>query len=159
MKNIFTPPKNITTRDRSYPSIFLGGTIDMGNSENWQKKLSESLLLNGYNVFNPRREDYDSSWTQEFTNPQFSQQVNWELNAMDNSDIILFYFKKDSQSPITLLELGLYANSGKVLVVCEDGFWRKGNVDIVCSKYNIPLYSNLEYINNYVDDFRKNLIL
>lgn len=54
------------------------------------------------------------------------------------------YFSPNTKSPISLLELGLFARSGKVRVVCPEGFWRKGNVDIVCQYYNIPLYENFE---------------
>ena len=148
---VFTPPDNISYRDRSnpyrkIPSIFLGGTIDMGNSIDWQQdtinRISSFRPLI-YNIFNPRRKDWDSSWEQSFENPQFYQQVMWEMNALEQSDIILIYFKAGSQSPISLLELGLYARSGKISVVCEDGFWRKGNVDIVCNIHNIPMYENI----------------
>jgi len=51
---------------------------------------------------------------------------------------------KDSKAPISLLELGLEAKNKKVVVVCEDGFYRKGNVEIVCNKYDIPLHNTLE---------------
>jgi hypothetical protein len=42
-----------------------------------------------------------------------------------------------TKSPISLLELGLHANSSKLIVCCPEGFYRKGNVDIVCKKYGI----------------------
>lgn len=48
------------------------------------------------------------------------------------------YFDPSTKSPISLLELGiLTANPNKLLVCCPEGFWRKGNVDVVCRKYNI----------------------
>lgn len=53
------------------------------------------------------------------------------------------YFAPKTKAPITLLELGLFAASKKLLVCCPEGFWRKGNVDIVCHKYNIPMYQTL----------------
>lgn len=43
------------------------------------------------------------------------------------------------------MELGLVAKSDKrIVVVCEEGFWRKGNVDILCAKYKIMQRKNLE---------------
>jgi hypothetical protein len=63
---------------------------------------------------------------------------------LEQADIILIYFKAGSQSPISLLELGLYARSGKLSVVCEEGFWRKGNVDIVCDRYAIPMFESIK---------------
>jgi hypothetical protein len=135
--------------EKNYKKIFLAGTIEMGNSEDWQSKISESLSDKPYTILNPRRVDWDSSWTQEFENPQFYQQVTWELNALDKADIIILYLLPDSKSPISLLELGLYAASGKLLVCCPKGFWRKGNVDIVCERFNIPIYDNIgELLHN-----------
>lgn len=144
---IFTPPMNIAQRNRELKTIFLAGTIDMGNSRNWQRDYAERLSRNKYNVLNPRRDDWDSTWEQTYENPHFYQQVNWELNAIDQSDIILFYIEPDSKSPITLLELGLVANSGKtIFVYCPKEFYRSGNVEIVCDRYDIPLYDSLHLL-------------
>ncbi len=149
--NSIKPPNKVNKKEGE-TLIFLAGTIDMGKSEDWQSYI-EKLYENDKNVkcLNPRRDDWDSSWAQTFDNANFSQQVNWELNALDKADIIIMYFSPDSQSPISLLELGLYANSDKIIVCCPEGFWRKGNVDIVCDRYNIPLFEDmgnmLEYLN------------
>jgi hypothetical protein len=74
---------------------------------------------------------------------------------LDSSDIIVMYFDPNTKSPISLLELGLYAASGKLIVCCPEGFWRKGNVDIVCQRYKVPtvetiedLISNWDYLIN-----------
>jgi hypothetical protein len=95
-------------------------------------------------LFNPRRAEWDSSWLQDIENPQFYQQVNWELNALEKSDLIFMYFAPGTKSPISLLELGLFAHTGKMIVCCPEGFWRKGNVEIVCERFNIPLYENID---------------
>jgi hypothetical protein len=158
MKEIKPPQSIVKNCNINYKKIFLAGTIEMGNSEDWQSKLSNVLSDRPYTVLNPRRADWDSSWTQEFENPQFYQQVTWELNALDKADIIILYLLPDSKSPISLMELGLYANSGKLLVCCPNGFWRKGNVDIVCERFNIPLYENIEKLlhdNFYITNFEK----
>jgi hypothetical protein len=49
------------------------------------------------------------------------------------------WFAPETQAPITLLELGLHARGGRLVVGCPDGFWRKGNIEIVCARYAIPL--------------------
>ena len=141
---IFTPPQNISTRNRLKKSVFLAGSIEMGSAEDWQKSLGEWLSEKNYNVFNPRRTDWDSSWIQSYENPQFSQQVKWELNSLDKADWIVMYLDPKTKSPISLMELGLQAGSKKLLVVCPDGFWRKGNVEVVCSIYDIPLFNSLD---------------
>lgn len=141
---VYKPPKNIAKRNRNRKSVFLAGSIEMGKAEDWQTELSKRFHHMGYDVLNPRRDDWDSSWSQEFENAQFFQQVTWELNALENADLIIMYFAPETKSPISLLELGLFTQSNKISVVCPVGFWRKGNVDIVCQYYNIPLYENFE---------------
>lgn len=147
---IYQPPQNIALRCRSKKSVFLAGSIEMGVAEDWQSTIGEWFLSMGWNVFNPRRTDWDSSWIQSYENPQFNQQVSWELNALDKSDVILMYLDPNTKSPISLLELGLHATSKKLYVVCPDGFYRKGNVEMVCSVYDIPLFNTLEEFKNYL---------
>lgn len=124
------------------PSIFLAGSIEMGLAENWQEKIERILSDQEVNIFNPRRDDWDSSWNH--TSEQFNFQVNWEMNALEMVDIIFMYFSPDTKSPISLLELGLHADSRKMIVVCPDEFWRKGNVSVVCARYNIPMFNTLD---------------
>lgn len=135
------PPANNITLNRT---IFLAGSIEMGVAENWQDYVCRLLKDTDYDVLNPRRDDWDSSWKQEIENDQFREQVNWELNGLETADHILMYFDPATKSPISLLELGLYANSNKIRVCCPYGFYRKGNVDIVCKRYNIKQFSGLK---------------
>jgi hypothetical protein len=130
--------------------IFLGGSIEMGKAIDWQKELIERLRDEPITFLNPRRSDWDSSWTQEITNPQFKEQVDWELNGLETADIIVMVFDPNTKSPISLLELGLHASSKKMVVICPEGFWRKGNVDIVCEKYNIKQVLNIDELVEYI---------
>lgn len=139
-------------KDDECNKVFLAGSIEMGAAEKWQDKVVASLQETNYVLFNPRRDDWDSSWIQSVNNENFYGQVLWELNAMEEANIILFYFDKNTKSPITLMELGLqvglnFNNKGnKILIVCcPEGFWRKGNVDILCQKYN---HSRLLQVNS-----------
>jgi hypothetical protein len=126
-------------------TVFLAGSIEMGAAEDWQSVIPELFKdRNTLTFLNPRRDDWDFSWEQKESNPQFSKQVNWEMNMLDLCDVIFMYFSPETKSPISLLELGLYANSKKMIVCCPDEFWRKGNVDIVCSRYGIPVYNTLD---------------
>ena len=136
--------KNVTN------SVFLAGSIEMGKAIDWQAEIADKLKDFEVTLFNPRRDDWDSSWEQTIDNADFNEQVTWELDSLDASDKIVFYFDKDTQSPITLLELGLYASSGKCCVYCPDGFWRKGNVDIVCKRFKIPMVDNIGGLIKYI---------
>ena len=134
-------------------SIFLAGSIEMGAAEEWQLRVINSFddVKHDVTFLNPRRTDWDSSWEQTIENDQFREQVEWELEALEKADCIFLYLSPGTQSPISLLELGLFGRdennfSNRMLIVCcPEGFWRKGNVDIVCKKYGIPLFENFKY--------------
>src|SRR6185436_15768358 len=108
---LFKAPENIEKRDIKRPSVFLAGSIEMGKAVDWQTELSGFFEKLNWNVFNPRRDDWDSSWKQEKTNLQFAEQVNWELNALEAATLIVMYFDPKTKSPISLLELGLHAKN------------------------------------------------
>lgn len=124
--------------------VFLAGSIEMGEAELWQDKVVTALADTDTIVLNPRRDDFDPTWTQGWENPNFVEQVNWEMDALEVADVIVFYFDPNTKSPITLMELGLYAKKGNVIVCCPNGFWRKGNVDILCKRYKLPTADSLE---------------
>lgn len=142
MARLFKPPQPIPHQPGER-SLFLAGSIEMGRAINWQAEVENALQALNILIFNPRRDDWDETWEQHRDNPQFREQVTWELTAQEQADLIAMYFAPDTKSPITLLELGLFAQSGKLLVCCPDGFWRKGNVDIVCQRYGVPLIEDL----------------
>lgn len=145
MKVITLNPPTALIISEGQKSVFLAGSIEMGKAENWQKALIESLHDWEGVLLNPRRPDWDSSWEQSIDNPHFAAQVNWELDGLEKADLIVMYFAPQTQSPITLLELGLFAHTKKILVCCPDGFWRKGNVDVICQRFGI------EQVANYTD--------
>lgn len=148
------PPQNFKN-ESIIGDIFLAGSIEMGVAENWQKRFIEEFSETELRFLNPRRLDWDSSWKQEIDNPQFNEQVNWELDGLDFADLIVFYFVPNTKSPITLMELGLHAQSGKCIVCCPEGFWRKGNVDIVCEKYKIKSVKSFEELVTEVKNITK----
>lgn len=126
--------------------VFLAGSIEMGRAMEWQKKVVEELGDVDVVLLNPRRRDWDSSWEQTIHHPQFREQVEWELQGLDDSDIVVMYFDPETKSPITMLELGVHAATTpeKVIVCCPDGFWRKGNIDIVCARYGVAQADDLD---------------
>ncbi len=125
-------------------TIFLAGSIEMGSAKNWQSEVEEYLKNKSVTIFNPRRESWDSSWVQRQSNPTFNEQVNWEMNRLEEANIIFMNFIAETKSPITLLELGAHLNDGKLIVCCPEEFWRVGNVEIVCTRNNIPFFYKME---------------
>lgn len=126
--------------------VFLCGSIEMGAAENWQATAGRILSNAGLIVLDPRRDDWDSSWEQSIENKEFARQVRWELTAIEKAEGILVHFDPATKSPITLLELGMVSQMkpSRTMVSCPDGYWRRGNVEIVCHRYSIVLFNDLE---------------
>ena len=123
--------------DNARPRVFLGGSIDMGGAPDWQAALTQALSDMDVTVLNPRRADWNPAWRPEADEPEFQRQVEWELAALETADVIVMYFAPGTQSPISLLEMGLHARGGKLIVLAPEGFWRKGNVDITARAYGV----------------------
>lgn len=148
--DVLYPPKRMHPNQR--PSVFLAGSIEMGAAIDWQSQLITALADLPITIFNPRRPDWDSSWKQAKDDPRFREQVEWELDHLDRADVIALYFDPATKSPISLLELGLHADDLKVICCCPEGFWRKGNVDIVCERYGVTQVDTLEELAKSVRD-------
>jgi hypothetical protein len=119
-------------------ALFLAGSIEMGSASPWQARVEAALAeVASLTILNPRRDDWDASWEQSVEDPRFRGQVDWELEGLERAHVIAMYFEPSTRAPITLLELGLYARSGKLIVCCPPGFWRKGNVDVVCRRHGV----------------------
>ena len=142
---VFLPPYDYDngtyTIDGVVPlNLFIAGTIDNGNSYYWQKSLIDELNLSDtvhpIMIYNPRRED----WPDSNDNNEIEKQINWELYHLERADLIVMNILGDSKSPISLMEIGLFARSGKLIVFCDPSFYRYDNVRVVCKTYDIPLY-------------------
>jgi hypothetical protein len=136
-------------------TIFLGGSIDMGTAEDWQTRLEKDLshFSDKLVLVNPRRDDWDSSWKQDPTpGTQFHEQVSWELYHQENVNACVYYFAADSKSPITLLELGLFAAPEVTVVCCPKEFYRYGNVKMVCDRYGIRIVETYEEMISTIID-------
>lgn len=147
-------PPNIIEHDRGSVTIFLAGSIEMGKAENWQESIIKRFSDQPVVFLNPRRPDWNSSWEQSKDNREFSEQVNWELEGLGEADLIVMYLDPNTKSPISLMELGLFGAIKHTVVCCPDGFWRKGNVDIVCERFSIPQVEGpgelIDYIEKYI---------
>ena len=126
------------------PSVILYGTVEPDPAADWQTSLAASLSDLPIDIINPRCDAWDSTWKEDVSDSRFKEQVEWEMDHAKVADVIAFYFKPGTLTPITLLELGMYAGSGKAVVCCPEGFYKRGNVQIVCQRYNIELLGDLD---------------
>jgi hypothetical protein len=145
---VFKPPA--TPSFGSSRVVFLAGSIEMGAAEDWQTALTTALGDRDLVVLNPRRAEWDASWRQSIEEPKFREQVEWELDGLDRADVIAMWFAEPTKSPITLLELGLHAKGGKLIIGCPPGFWRRGNIEVMSARYSIPLHATWDAFRDAV---------
>jgi len=134
----------------AFPTIFLAGTIDDGNSENWQDRAVNFLkdrITQDTIAVNPRRDFWDSNLQES----ELRTQINWELDNIQRAHVVFLYLHPGSKSPISLLEMGLLVGQSstgmalnKLVVCCPPGYWRKTNVEVVCERNNVPFFENFE---------------
>lgn len=142
MARVIKPPAPLPPNG-PLPSLFLAGSIEMGLAEDWQKQFACSLDDLDVLILNPRRDEWDTSWEQSIVDPLFREQFEWELAGLERADVIAMYFAPTTKAPVTLLELGLCARDGRLIVCCPAGYWRRGNVQVVCQRYGVPLLDAL----------------
>jgi hypothetical protein len=122
----------------------MAGSIENGIAVDWQAVVRNALADHDVVLFNPRRDDWNPRAKQEEWDPYFEEQVNWELDHLDDADLIIFYFDPNTVSPITLLELGYHLRTKNLMVCCPDGYFRKGNVAITCRRECVTVLNTLD---------------
>ena len=152
----FQPP-NAPEYGRYKTSVFLAGTIEMDKATRWQEGVVKSLEHLSVAVLNPRRDDWDSSWKQRASDPNFHAQVTWELDGLRDVDVVALYFEAGTVSPICLLELGLLAASRpkSIVICCPEGYWRVGNVEMVLERFGV---CQVQTLDDMVKEVEKRLV-
>jgi hypothetical protein len=125
-------------------SVFLAGTTSKTTGPDWRESLLKGILFLPITIFNPLRHDWDSSWREDATFGPFREQVDWELEIQEKADIIVLYFGAGTEAPVSLLELGLCARSGKAIVACHRDYKKRGNVQIVCERFGIEFLETVD---------------
>ena len=110
--------------------VFLAGGIT--KCRDWQSEVIKTIEesfgdlydLSDLVIFNPRRDDFDVNKKDEEIN-----QIKWEHNFLTKAHIVSFFFDaSESVQPITLYELGKWANKKtSVITVCR-GYKRENDV-------------------------------
>lgn len=127
---------------RGGPRVFLAGTSEHFGESGWREGVVESLEKVGAVIVSPRPAggcDYGAETELELENRK-----DWERQAMDSADYILFNFVPGRESSVSLMELGLYASTRKLVVSCPQGYSRLSSVRHTCRVSSVPLYSGLD---------------
>lgn len=117
--------------ERTHISVFLAGGIT--DCPPWQdeviKKLEELgdiFNLSRVVLINPRRKEWD------IEDPTATiEQIKWEHKYLKKCDVVSYFFSNsESLQPITLYELGKWANKKTSIVSIEKGYKREKDVYI-----------------------------
>jgi hypothetical protein len=137
MINVYLPIHSTAILEEN-KSLFLAGTIEMGNSRDWQAEVIDFIKrsnIESLNIFNPRRVVFDQNDKEEIYN-----QITWELDNIAQSDFIFMNLCKDTVSPISLLEIGLILSLLKTsdltfIIHVEHGYLRDQNVAVTLNHW------------------------
>ena len=137
MINVYLPIHSTAVLEEN-KSLFLAGTIEMGNGRDWQAEVIDFIKrsnIESLNIFNPRRVVFDQNDKEEIYN-----QINWELDHIAQSDFIFMNLCKDTVSPISLLEIGLIlsllkTSDLKFIIHVEHGYLRDQNVEVTLNHW------------------------
>ncbi len=130
--------------------LFLGGTIENGQAEDWQSKFiiglsaaaSDAEEKDGrplnFTIMNPRRENWDPNADDE----QINKQILWEQTCLKQADIVVIHFTSDGTGVITQLELGQCLERYKqgeieLYVSCHPQYARRLNVIATAELYGL----------------------
>ena len=66
--------------------------------------------------------------------------------------MIAIYLHLGTISPISLIELGLFIKTKKMVICCLDSFYRRGNMQVIYNKYDGKLVATLDKLVKEVKD-------
>jgi nucleoside 2-deoxyribosyltransferase-like protein len=117
----------------------------------WRSYMIERLSCVPITVFDVYHSEYTGS------KPSFEDgSVLWELRRLQEAKVIALYVEHGwAASPVALMELGLYAQSGKLVVYCPSAFAEsKGVEDImdVCALYDVLVVDSLDKLVDAVKE-------
>lgn len=135
------PSRPGTTANKS---VFLAGTLGKLAGRDWRESLSNDISHLPVTILNPQRRDWDSSWREDVAFRPFREQVEWEMDMQELADVIAVYFGPETDAPVSLLEFGLCARSGKAVVACHKDYRKRGYVQMVCERFGIEFVDAAE---------------
>lgn len=118
--------------------------VEMGKAPDWQAAFADKIASIPIAAFNPRRIHWDPNWEQDIKDQNLHHQMDWEMTNLNEVDLIILYLHPGTISPVSLLELGRYSQSGRLIVCCPGGYHRRGNVQYICQKDNVPLLDDFD---------------
>lgn len=126
-----------------HKSLYLAGPTPRNDDvPSWRSQALELLVSFGYDgvVFIPEAQNGQRS-------SDYDQQMDWELDAMRRSDVILFWVPADRgtmPANTTRVEFGLQIHSGKVILGVPQNAYQTRYMEKLAKQYNIAPHRTLE---------------
>jgi hypothetical protein len=122
-------------------ALFLAGGIT--GCPDFQTDVVEALKDTNVIVFNPRRKNFD------IKDPTASRkQITWEHDMFEYSDMLCFWFCKETIQPIVLLKLGKYliASTKPAVIGIAPGYSRESDVRIqtTLDRPDVPIVDSFD---------------
>lgn len=149
---LITPNTADQTPQHPTISVFLSGATKTNWRETFLTILASKLPSTtqphppypSITVYDPTQPLWAADWREDLADGRFGTQVAWELDRLDAAAVVAVFFERASESPVSLLEFGLCAHSGRAVVGCGRGYWKRGNVEAVCLRYGVPMADDLD---------------
>lgn len=129
------------------PDLFLAGGIS-GTSD-WQSLVCKMLENYDIQIANPRRPGMMDDPNLE------PEQVEWEIDHLERSKMILFWFPGPDDHPIAMYELGRWtATDKKIFVGCPKDYKRRVNIEkqMEAIRPETPIHHSLSEMVNEIKE-------
>jgi len=137
---VYTSDIQLSTINIEKPSLFLAGSMDIKGQTNWRERATEQFQAY-YHIFDPTHTNHSN-----LNDTEMSKHIKWEWEALNRSDLILLNFTAQAKSPMSLLELGMYISSGKIVVVCPKEFYQAHYINTLCTEHKVPIFESIDDI-------------
>lgn len=97
---MITAPELLTASPTD--GLFLAGGIS--GCPDWQAEIVSKLTSVPADIYNPRQAIYSATETVA------KAQIEWEFNALNKAEAVMFWFPMETLCPITLFELGRFSH-------------------------------------------------
>lgn len=143
---IYTSTNKLPKKEKGKEYFFLAGSIDYHLQSNWRQEIINKTG-SSVHFFDPTRIDHN-----ELSNFKMKEHIKWELDALDISDKIILNFLPNAKSPISLVELGMYVSTSKLIVICPNEFYQSRYIKVLCNKHKTSIFNTINEAVQYLSE-------
>ncbi len=143
---LIIPKYQIQTND-----FFLAGGIS--NCPNWQEEVSQLLINQGLEVFNPRKADFIGMGGMNYRN-----HLRKNHQRLIDSKAVVFWFAKETLNSMALFELGIACQLNKpIFIGVEPGYTREQDirVQVGLARPDVKVVNTIQELTSQVVNFNR----